>query len=399
MSVASPQPSTTIALVINPIAGLGGTAGLKGSDGSQMQRAALARGATPQANSGAVRMLRRLAEVAGHRFTLITAGGQMGETAALKAGLTPQVASPPRPAAGSGLLSTTAEDTREAVRRFQEFDADLVLFVGGDGTARDVHTVSTDGPERQVFLGVPAGVKMQSAVFARSAEDAASIVIDWLANPSLKRRAEVADIDEEARRRGVLASHLHGYLNVPDTRRALQGGKVGSSVTTASLAGLAAGAYCKIDPQAMCVLGPGNTVQAVTTRLTGTGSLLGVDVAHRGHIIARDLSAIELNQITAGHRIQLVVSPVGGQGFLFGRGNQQLDASLLARVEREDLLILCTAEKLAQLRGGPLYIDVADIEHPERFIGYHRVISGLQQTASIRVENAQTFALDERRDK
>src|SRR5699024_2298948 len=117
-----------------------------------------------------------------------------------------------------------------------------------------------------------------------------------------------------------------------------------------------------------------------------------IDVAHQGEIIAVDLSARQLNEITQGKRLQLVVSPVGGQGFLFGRGNQQLDAGLLSRAEREDLFIVCTEEKLAQLGGGPLYIDVPELEMVERFTGYKKVITGARQTASIRVDDAKNVS-------
>lgn len=383
-------PKLTIGLVVNPVAGLGGSVGLKGSDGQVIQREAIARGATPHATRQAARTLTKLRTLLDDRFDLLTAPAMMGEDAAREAHVHAEVvqaASEP-----TTLLSSTAKDTQDAVRFFDALGVDLILFVGGDGTARDVHEALAQQASDRTVLGIPAGVKMQSGIFARSSQDAAVIVRDWYASSMQKELGEVADIDEEARRNGVLASNLYGYLHVPRTRRPLQGGKIGSATSAQFIEGIAMECISQIDPDAMCLLGPGSTVQAVSELLHGDSSLLGIDVAHQGEIIAVDLSSRQLNEITQGKRLQLVLSPVGGQGFLFGRGNQQLDSELLSRVEREDLFIVCTEEKLAQLGGGPLYIDVPELEMVERFTGYKKVITGGHQTASIRVDDAKNVS-------
>src|SRR5699024_6174035 len=215
-----------------------------------------------------------------------------------------------------GVFSSTAHNTKEVVRLLDSdwHDVDLIVFVGGDGTARDVHKVLADNSSHRTVLGVPSGVKMQSAVFARSAAEAAVIVRDWSDSKHRSKLAEVADIDEGARRQGMLSSHLYGYLNVPDADRKLQGGKVGSSVGQQSVMGMAAECARRIDPNAMCLLAPGTTVQVVARLFNGEASLLGVDVLHQGEIIARDQSAAELHEVTQGKKIQMVVSPIGGQG-------------------------------------------------------------------------------------
>ncbi|WP_022870153.1 ATP-NAD kinase family protein [Yaniella halotolerans] len=376
-----------IGLVVNPVAGIGGTVGLKGSDGSDIQKQAVARGASPRAQHQATKMLRHFADIRKNTFEIITVSKEMGEFATNNANIEAEIL---EELSGFNALShSTAQHTKEAVQSLDLRGVDLVVFAGGDGTARDVHAALEGNSSRLPVLGIPAGVKMQSGVFARSAEDAAVILNDWSLEPGKTVPAEIADIDEEAHRQGVLTSQLYGYLNVPDTRRRLQGGKVGSSIGTQSLPGLASECAKLIDSEAMCLLGPGSTVQGVSEHFGAETSLLGVDVLHRGEIIGYDLSAYELHQLTVNYRLQLIVSPIGGQGFLFGRGNQQLDSELLTRLGTNDLLIVCTEDKLAQLGGGPLYIDVPDAENIERFTGYQRVITGTKQTASILVKDAR----------
>jgi len=376
-----------IGLIVNPVAGLGGAVGLKGSDGRDIQKQAEARGATPRAQHQATRMLRRLLDTRQNTIEIITVPNEMGEFATNSANITAEILE--NLSSFNNLSDSTAQHTKEAVRRLDLRGVDLVVFVGGDGTARDVHAALGENSSCLPVLGIPAGVKMQSGVFARSAEDAAVIINDWTPGSGKTVPAEIADIDEEAHRRGVLTSRLYGYLDVPDTRRRLQGGKIGSSSTAQSLSGLAAECAKYIDPEEMCLLGPGSTVQAVSKQFGAETSLLGVDVLYGGKIIGYDLSGDELHQLTANHRLQLVVSPIGGQGFLFGRGNQQLDSGLLSRLDPNNLLIVCTENKLAQLGGGPLYIDVPDAENVDRFTGYQRVITGTKQTASILVKDAR----------
>src|SRR5699024_10612342 len=255
-------------------AGLGGAVGLKGSDGRDIQKQAVARGATPRAQHQATRMLRHLADIRQSTFEIITASKEMGEFAAANANIKAEILEDLSDF--DGLSDSTAQHTMEAVRSLALRGVELVVFVGGDGTARDVHGSLEQNSSRLPVLGIPAGVKMQSGVFARSAEDAAVILNDWAPGSGKTVPAEIADIDEEAHRRGVLTSRLYGYLNVPDTRRRLQGGKIGSSSTAQSLSGLAAECAKYIDPEEMCLLGPGSTVQAVSKQFGAETSLLGV---------------------------------------------------------------------------------------------------------------------------
>ncbi|MGA0121568.1 MAG: ATP-NAD kinase family protein, partial [Gaiellales bacterium] len=142
-----------IGLVVNPVAGLGGAVGLKGTDG--LVEEALARGAVPRASDRAAAAIAALpADV-----PVATAAGAMGEDALQRAGRTPALLVP------GGALTTTADDTRQAVRALADAGVELLLFAGGDGTARDVCAAVGDATPA---LGIPAGVKIQSAAFAES---------------------------------------------------------------------------------------------------------------------------------------------------------------------------------------------------------------------------------------
>ena len=277
---------------------------------------------------------------------------------------------------------TSSADTTRIAAALHALPVDVIVFAGGDGTARDV-LAGTD--EQTVMLGVPAGVKMHSGVFARSPEAAAG-AIAASGGTIASHPVEIVDIDEEARRRGRLNSRLYGRARVLGRRGGAQGGKIGSSAPGGERwGGIAAEVADRLDPEAVALFGPGTTVRGIAEALGLDSSLLGVDAVAGGAIAARDCSAEELHRITAGRRVQLVVSPVGGQGFLFGRGNQQLDERVLARIAAEDLLIVCTPEKLGALAGGPLWMDVEDPALLERFAGARRVVIGRGHEAVVRV--------------
>lgn len=386
----------SIGLVVNPVAGIGGTAGLAGSDGVETQAEALKRGAEPMAGERATRFLRLLARLLPGVEIVAVAGGGMGAGAVGAAGLEARwVVDAGRVGATSGLPlpgRTTAADTRAAVRAIATLAArpDVLVFVGGDGTARDVLDA---GVGLMPVLGVPAGVKMQSAVFARSPEAAAALLAGWRPEIDGTSAQEVADIDEEARRHGRVVSRIWGELAVPVGAQHLQGGKVGQSRAAAgSLPGLAAGLYERLDPARAWLFGPGTTLRGVAEQLGLPGSLLGVDLhlpaagggPRESHL---DLSAAGISGLLdrSGVGPQVVVSPVGGQGFLLGRGNQQIDAGVLGRLERDDLLVVATPAKLGELGGGPLYADLPVGAIGARLLGPHRVITGRVDTAMIQL--------------
>ncbi|MBM3695246.1 MAG: ATP-NAD kinase [Actinobacteria bacterium] len=369
-----------LGLIVNPVAGLGGRVGLKGSDGPEIQRRALALGAVPRAGERAAAALKPLRPLAG-AFDLLAAPGAMGESIARQAGFAPRVLPATGPAAGG---VTGPEDTRAAARAMQQAGADLVLFAGGDGTARDVCDAVGTG---LTVLGVPAGVKIHSAAYAVSPAAAGRLAAAYLeGDRALRREAEVIDLDEDAYRRGRIATVLHGYLMVPYRRGAVQNQKVPTPAgEEAQARAVAAEVVDRLVPGRAYLLGPGTTTRAVAARLGLPKTLVGVDVVTGGELLAADVAERDVLALLDRRPLGLILSPIGGQGFLLGRGNQQITPEVIRRVERAHLLVACPSAKLAALRGHPLLVDTGDQQVDALLAGYLEVITGYRDTAMYRV--------------
>ena len=360
----------TLALVINPVAGLGGPAGLIGSDGSDVQRDAVARGASPRAEERAVQALRVLAASAPETVVL-TARGEMGENAVRAAGLTPRVVWPSEDRVAT---QTTGADTAAAVRAFSAAGADLVLFAGGDGTARDVCAAEIP----HAVLGIPAGVKMYSACFAVTPVAAGALAAAWMAKDvTTVVEREVLDIDEDALRRSRVEPQLFGTVRVPDQPARTQARKAPSpqsehhALQTAARGGLRA-----LQPDVYYLLGPGSTMALLAQELGVSKTPLGVDVVHNGRLVIAGASEQQLLDFLPGRQAQAVVTIIGGQGFLLGRGNQQISARVIRLLGEEPLLVVATDQKLVDLGGTPLIVDTGDPETDTRLAAYVRVITG-----------------------
>lgn len=360
-----------LGLLVNPIAGMGGAVGLKGTDSPETLHEALRRGAVPQAPERAYLALETFRQTIGDRVELIAAAGEMGEGVALRAGLGPALV------IGGRSGETTAADTRHAAREMRAQNVDLLLFAGGDGTARDIFRAIG---ERVPTIGIPAGVKMHSGVFAASPRAAGHLAARFLRERIAVRPVEVMDIDEEAYRDGVVSARLFGYLAVPFDRELVQGVKIGRVNSDArALAGIAADVAERVRPGQICVLGPGTTTRAIAQRFGLPKTLLGVDIIRDGQLVCADADETALRQAVAGHEAMLVVSPIGGQGHIFGRGNQQLSPEVLRRVGRAGVVIVATPEKLGSLQGRQLRTDTGDAALDLVLAGYVRVITGYRR--------------------
>src|SRR5579871_2811975 len=295
--------SRKIGLIVNPIAGMGGGVALKGTDGAEALALARARGAEPRAEARTVRALRRLAGSA-PSAELVTVAGVMGETAAKAAGLShDRVAWRP----GS---TTTAADTSEATREMKALGVGLILFAGGDGTARDILAAVGDAVP---ILGIPCGVKMHSAVFAVSPEAAgqlAALVAGDDAGRFAWREGEVMDVDEDAVRAGRLSARLHGYARFPFERNLVQGPKAGGLPEDAALEALAAEIAEDMQKGVLYILGPGSTTKRILKHLALEGTLLGVDAVLDRELAGRDLTEEKLAPLLRGRRTQIIVSVV-----------------------------------------------------------------------------------------
>lgn len=374
-----------IGLVVNPWAGIGGPAGLRGSDGAEIRDQAVARGAVPLAGERAGRCLAVLAH-AGLSCEWLCWGGAMGADAIRAAGLVPHLVGQP-----AGEPSTSA-DTVAAARALLDAGIDLLLFAGGDGTARDVCDAVG---QRVPVLGIPAGVKMYSGVFAVSPEAAAEIVARLVRGEAVSvEQAEVRDIDEEAFRHDRVQSRWYGELRVPGVRGYVQhvkcGGKEAEPLARQEIA---AGIAEDMEEGVLYLVGTGTTPKAVLAELGLAGSLLGIDAVLDRQRVAADLDARALDRLLDAYpRVKLVVTVTGGQGFLFGRGNQQLSARVLARIGVDNMLIVATRTKLDELAGRPLLVDTGDRELDHRLAGLRTVVTGYRRQVLYRVVAADAPA-------
>ena len=366
-----------LGFIVNPIAGLGGRVGLKGSNGTAIQKRALQLGAIPQSLSRAAQALERLTPIAA-ALVLYTYPGEMGEKAARHCGLDPLVVG----TIASG--KTTAADTVRAARAMERLGVDLLLFAGGDGTARDI--VDAIG-QNVVVLGIPTGVKIQSAAFATSPIAAGELARSFLERKTRGiREAEVMDIDEAALRRGIVCAKLYGYLRIPFEARLVQGAKLASGETDATaMAEIARHIVNRMRDDTMYIVGPGTTTRAILSELGLKKTLIGVDVVHNGRLLAADANESRLLELLNEHDAKIVVTPIGGQGYLFGRGNQQISPQVINRLGRDNIIVVATPNKLDALRGQPFLADSGDERTDRMLTGYIRVVCGCGDYRMVRV--------------
>ena len=355
-----------IGLIVNPYAGIGGRVGLKGSDGLETRRKALELGAIPLSAKRTVEALRELEGLDG--FVFITYPGAMGEDEVREAGFEPEVI---------GITSgeTSAEDTKRAASEMLQKGIDLLVFSGGDGTARDIYSVIGD---QIPVLGIPTGVKIHSGVYAVDPRSAGVMLRRFITGSEHDvRLAEVMDIDEEAFRADVVQARLFGYMNTLYHEELIQGSKEGSGATDeTSTLGVANEVYDEMDPDVLYILGPGTTIKPIADRMGVEKTLLGVDVVQGGKLVIKDANERQLLGLIGDKKARLYVTVIGGQGFVFGRGNQQLSPSVIRAIGKDNIVIVATPNKLATLRGKPLRVDTGDHGLDEELKGYHKLHTG-----------------------
>ena len=361
----APVEKKCIGLIVNPIAGMGGSVGLKGTDAG-MHGEALALGAQPVAPGRARAFLSHVRRWDG--IQLLVAPGPMG-SAYLDAA--PDVA-----ASEIGTIDgqTSGEDTKRIAAQMLARGADLIVFVGGDGTARDICDAAG---LRVPVVGVPSGVKVYSAIFATSVAAAAALLDAFVLGAEVGEE-EVLDIDEEAFRQGRLDARLYGYLGVPEVPQHLQGGKEASGTggtTLESQREIAEYVAEGLEPDTLYLLGPGTTVKAVADALGCEKTLLGVDALLDKKTIGTDLNERAILRLLERYpKRKIIVTPLGGNGFVFGRGNRQLSPEAIRRVGTENLILIATRAKLARLPC--LRVDTDDAELNQMLAGYMDVIIG-----------------------
>jgi predicted polyphosphate/ATP-dependent NAD kinase len=383
-------PEKTLGFIVNPIAGMGGAIGLKGTDGKETLRLAVELGAKPVAPLRAEAFLRSLEAVKEGLFLLVGAAG-MGQEVAAKLGFRHKVIEEEEESGADTsqetvmpVSETTGDDTRRTAKAIMKVGVDLLVFCGGDGTARDVFdAVGTRFP----VLGVPTGVKMHSAVFATNPTAAAVMVARYLWEGLPLREAEVMDVDEEAFRSGRLSAKLYGYVFVPYEPRLVQASKLETPMTESELnnqAGLALYVIEEMRPGIMYIMGPGTTTRTVADLLEEGKTLLGVDLFLDKKRVATDVNEAQILELTKGLEVRIFVTPIGGQGFIFGRGNQQISPRVIRQIGLGNIIVIATRGKLRAFKS--LRVDTGDPELDKQLAGFIRVVTDYRQEQMVRVE-------------
>ncbi len=354
-----------VGLLINPIAGMGGSVGLKGTDSAAVLNEAINRGAVPIAPDRTVSALRSAGDLEAYYF--YTAGGPMGEDV-LK-GLVDNMTIVYAPEG-----DTTDDDTRKAARALVQAGIEVLIFAGGDGTARDI--LDAIGESIPV-IGIPSGVKMHSAVFANSPRDAGMLLRRLRVDELPSHLAEVMDIDEEEVGKGRISATLYGYMLTPEDTRHIQPFKLFVSGGSEKEYKEAIAQYMKesMCPDVLYLLGPGTTIDALGKKLGIDKTLLGVDIVANGKLVAKDADERTiLKALNEWTEARIVISPIGAQGFIFGRGNQQISPRVIRRVGIRNIIVMATPLKMDGIK--EMKIDTGDAELDEELRGYGKVIIG-----------------------
>lgn len=359
----------TLGLIVNPVAGLGGSVALKGSDGVAEQ--ALALGAEPKANFRAEAALNVLLPYK-EQLRVLTAAGEMGESIVTSMGFATQVLYTPERA------TTVPEDTQQAAALMLEEGVDVLMFAGGDGTARDICKVFEAQASSTPVLGIPAGCKIHSGVYAITPK-AAGRVVELLINGEMVTIAEndVMDIDESLFREGVVKAKRYGEMLVPTELRYVQAVKMGGKESDELvLQDISAFLVSEMEEDIRYVMGSGSTVAAVMDEMGLPNTLLGVDVVQDQELIAQDVTATQLLDVINAQKSRLIITLIGGQGHIFGRGNQQLSPDVIRAIGKENIIVIATKAKLQGLEGRPLQVDTGDAELDESLSGFVQVLVG-----------------------
>lgn len=304
----------------------------------------------------------------------LTASAEMGESILAELGIDYSVVY-------TAPEKSSAEDTKAACRAFLSEGVDLVLFCGGDGTARDVSSVVQQVP----ILGIPAGVKMHSGVFAISPEAAAELALGYVRGELNARETEVVDVDEELYRSGELQTRLYATAKTPYKPILVQERKriYASTDEEEFKDQIALFAREFMRDGSAYILGAGTTTERIAEIMGLDKTLLGVDVIQNEKLVIKDASERDLLDLLDGMNegeksVKIIVSPIGAQGFVLGRGSQQISAEVLRRVLScsgvDSLIIVSTPHKLAELK--QLLVDTDNLEMDKAVAGKRLVVTG-----------------------
>ena len=360
-----------VGLIVNPISGMGGSVGLKGTDGNTYKKAIElgAKQVTPQRVKATLSLIKR------NDIYLLVAPGKMGEDYIKKFNFKYKVV-------GKIGEKTSAEDTKRIAKEMIKRVINLLIFFGGDGTARDIYdAIGISVP----VVAIPSGVKMFSSVFALSPYAAAKM-IDSYTEKSIEK--EVLDIDEDAFRNNKLAATLYGYLKVPEIEALLQEGKEPSIMSKPEKENkeeVAKYIVENMEKDILYILGPGTTVKGITDELDVDKTLLGIDSVYNKELVGKDLNEKGLMELIKKYKkIKIIVTPIGGNGFTFGRGSKQITPEVLRLVGENNIIIVSTPGKISKLEC--LRVDTGDAEVDRRLRKFVKVVTGCNEETVIEVK-------------
>lgn len=356
-----------LGLIVNPIAGMGGRVGLKGTDGPEVLEKALSLGAVPESPKKAKKALEVLLTIK-DKLEIFTYPGAMGEEEALEVGFNPIVI-------GDKKEEYSSQDTEEAAKKLVESGVDMILFAGGDGTARNIYNaIETKVP----VIGIPAGVKIHSAVYASHPKAAGEVVLKYLKDKSIgTKEAEVMDIDEDLFRQGEVTARLYGYMQIPLEEELIQVTKAGESSLGSEeevLDGISEKIVDDMEDDVYYIVGSGTSIRPIMERLNLPNTLLGIDIIKNKELVASDVNEKKILEIIGDNKAKIIVTVIGGQGYIFGRGNQQLSADVIKKVGKKNIRIIATKNKLLSLGDRPLLVDTGNEEVNKMLSGYTKVL-------------------------
>jgi predicted polyphosphate/ATP-dependent NAD kinase len=356
-----------IGLIINPVAGMGGSVGLKGTDGADILARAVELGAQPKSNERVQQTLELLANYQS-QVVFYTASNEMGARLAQSLGFETVIVH-------EANKITTADDTIELAKKCVEHDCDLILFAGGDGTARNLLDAIGDAIP---VLGVPTGCKIHSGVYSITPSAAAEVLKSFFSGELVDiRSSDVMDIDENLFRQGKVSAKRYGDMQVPLVGHFLQATKVGGIEDESLVVDDIAADVIESNESDIVVIGSGSTCAKVMEAWGLDNTLLGVDVVQDEKVLIADATSAQLLDLfDSGKSISLVITAIGGQGHLFGRGNQQLSPEFLRKLGKNNIKVIATKSKIKSLMGRPLVLDTGDASLDKLFAGAWNIITG-----------------------
>jgi predicted polyphosphate/ATP-dependent NAD kinase len=244
---------------------------------------------------------------------------------------------------------TTADDTKNACKRFLEEKVEIIVFCGGDGTARDVLEIVD---KKLPILGIPAGVKMHSGVFGINPEATSKSLREFLEGELTTGEVEILDIDEDLYRRGEWRINLFGTaLGVIEPTYVQMGKATFETLSDEEIKEEIAEyvvEQMREEKNILFVLGSGSTLYKIGEKLGIDKTLLGIDAVFNGKLVGKDLNEKDLLSLLNKHKkAKLILSPIGGQGFILGRGNHQLSPEVIRKIGLDNIVVVATPSKLS----------------------------------------------------